>query len=61
MKIGEFNDEHPTGKDCDRCWSGYPIPCTNKDCSGFIHAVFGDEDWDGYWLFTKCDTCGESE
>ena len=37
----------------------YPKKC---ECGGLIHADFGDEYFDGdYWLFTKCDKCGESE
>ena len=54
-------DPHAVGdKECRNGWCGdhYPIPC---DCGGLIHADFGDEDWDGYWLHTKCDKCGESE
>jgi hypothetical protein len=39
--------------------SGYPKPC---ECGGLIHADFGDENYDcDYWLWTKCDQCGESE
>jgi hypothetical protein len=41
------------------CGNGYPKPC---ECGGLIHADFGDEDSDcNYWLYTKCDRCGESE
>jgi hypothetical protein len=41
------------------CGGNYPKPC---ECGGLIHADFGDENWDGdYWLYTKCDRCGESE
>ena len=48
---------------CSAGWcdggSNYPITC---DCGGLIHANFGDEDSDcNYWLYTKCDRCGESE
>lgn len=52
-------EPHPVGSDCDECWGdSYPKTC---ECGGNIHAVFGDENWDGYWLYTKCDRCGESE
>lgn len=51
--------EHIVGDgDCEGCWRGYPVPC---DCGGLIHAEFGDETEDGYWLLTKCDLCGEPE
>jgi hypothetical protein len=30
-------------------------------CPGLIHASFGDEMEDGYWLYTRCDVCGEAE
>ena len=52
---------------CDEGWcSGqgfsYPKPCETTDgCPGLVHANFGDESWDGYWLYTKCDVCGEPE
>ncbi len=46
-------------KKCGECWSGYPREC---ECGGLIHASFGDENYDcDYWLYTKCDKCGESE
>jgi len=53
-------DRHLIGdKECKECWSGYPKKC---ECGGLIHASFGDEDCDeNYWLYTKCDKCGESE
>ena len=53
-------NEHQVGKkDCEDCWGNYPKDC---ECGGLIHAAFGDENSDGdYWLYTKCDKCGESE
>lgn len=57
--LGDLDDQHPIGDQaCDECWSGYPKPC---GCGGLVHATFGDEDYDGYWLYTKCDQCGERE
>ncbi len=46
---------------CDACWSGYPKLCETPECNGLVHASFEDENWDGYWLYTRCDRCGESE
>jgi hypothetical protein len=40
---------------CDECWTGFPRPCK---CGGLIHADFGDEVEEGYWLHEKCDRCG---
>lgn len=52
--------EHPTGQDCQECWSDFPRPCTNEGCNGLVHAVFGDENYDGdYWLYYKCTACGD--
>ncbi len=49
-------------EECTEGWcgnQGYPKRC---GCGGLVHADFGDEDFDGdYWLYTKCDKCGESE
>lgn len=58
---GEQIYAHTIGnKDCGEGWCGssYPKAC---ECGGLIHADFGDESYDGYWLHTKCDKCGESE
>lgn len=58
----EHDDGHPVGNpDCDLCWEGYPRPCEGDGCDGLVHAVFGDESWDGYFLWTRCDVCGEAE
>lgn len=63
--FGEIGYEHETGNaECDAGWCGgfaYPKPCEEEGCTGLIHANFGDESWDGYWLETKCDVCGERE
>ncbi len=58
-----MNYDHIIGdKECNKGWcsiDSYPKQCK---CGGLIHADFGDENWDGdYWLYTKCDKCGESE
>jgi len=59
---GEGLYKHKIGdEDCKEGWCGnnYPKRCK---CGGLIHADFGDEDTDSnYWLYTKCDKCGESE
>ena len=42
--------------ECDNCWDGWPKRCS---CGGWVHAVFGDENYDGdYWLEKWCDKCG---
>lgn len=61
---GEGMYQHVVGdENCRAGWCAgrgpYPKPC---ECGGLIHADFGDEDSDcNYWLYTKCDRCGESE
>ena len=50
-------------RQCNEGWCNggdeYPKPCK---CGGLIHADFGDEDEDGgYWLYVKCDKCGQGE
>lgn len=62
MVSDEEGKVHRVGDpNCDEGWCGggeFPKPCS---CGGLIHADFGDEDADGdYWLYTKCDRCGES-
>lgn len=61
---GEGLYQHTIGDtECGEGWCGvdYPKPC-EYDCGGLVHADFGDENADGdYWLYTKCDECGESE
>ena len=66
--VGEYDEPHSAGDaECGIGWcsgSGwsYPHPCEREGCSGLVHAEFGDEDWDcNYWLYTKCDVCGESQ
>ena len=62
LVFGDVDYEHEVGNSsCGTGWCGssYPKPC---ECGGLIHANFGDEDMDcNYWLYTKCDKCGESE
>ena len=62
FQVGDLDYEHEIGNpDCEKGWcgNGYPKKC---DCGGLIHADFGDEDSDcNYWLYTKCDKCGESD
>lgn len=62
MKLGDPENDHPIGDaDCPTCWPNYPRPCA-RGCPGLVHAEFGDENADcEYWLYTKCDVCGESE
>jgi len=57
---GEGLYQHEIGNaNCQEGWcsggGGFPHPCR---CGGLIHADFGDEDWDDYWLYRKCDRCG---
>lgn len=62
FSFGDTDDLHTRGNaDCRINWCGthYPKPCEQKNCKGLVHANFGDEDYDGYWLFTQCDVCGE--
>ena len=61
MSFGDPPEEHEIGnKKCDMCWGDeYPKKC---ECGGLIHAEFGDEDKDdNYWLYVKCDKCGEED
>lgn len=53
--FGNATDPHRVGdEDCAECYKG-PFPC---DCGGLLHYEFGDENWDDYWLYSKCDRCG---
>ena len=57
----EWAEEHIVGnKNCDVEWCacpGWPREC---QCGGLIHAAFGDENEDcDYWLYQKCDRCGD--
>lgn len=68
MQLGNPVDEHEVGdRACGECWGWYPKSCDNITregtgvCPGLIHASFGDESSDGYWLYTKCDVCGMAE
>lgn len=59
IKFGDSSDLHKVGDaECGEGWCGssYPMPCK---CGGLIHANFGDEDYDGYWLYKMCDKCGD--
>jgi len=66
--VGEsgFEEDHYIGdKECRIGWCdagmSYPKECPHCN-GGLIHAAFGDENADcEYWLYTKCDKCGESE
>jgi hypothetical protein len=63
------DEQHIVGNQACRegwCSGGSSYPHDHTDCEadprGLVHAAFGDENADGdYWLFTKCDACGESE
>jgi hypothetical protein len=60
---GEGLYEHEVGNtECREGWcgNGFPRPCPDPACDGLVHADFGDEDMDcNYWLYKKCDKCGE--
>lgn len=68
MPVGEpgLENEHEVGNpDCKVGWCsgrGWAYPHRHGGgCAGLVHAEFGDEDYGGdYWLWTKCDGCGES-
>jgi len=64
FQVRKIDNKHEVGnKDCIEGWCGgnYPRKC-EKCGKGLVHADFGDENFDGgYWLYTKCDVCGESE
>lgn len=60
----DSDSAHSVGKsECRSGWCGleYPKSCQRSECDGLVHANFGDEDTEGYWLYTACDKCGESE
>jgi hypothetical protein len=63
MPLGDSGDEHIVGAPkCLACWADYPKACEQEGCTGLVHASFGDENADcEYWLYTKCDVCGEPE
>lgn len=65
IEVGDTKDAHPVGDlTCTAGWCGsnYPKPCDAPGCTGLIHSEFGDESSNGdYWLYTKCDVCGEAE
>jgi len=58
---GEGLYHHEVGnQECTSGWCDgdrYPKHCK---CGGLIHADFGDEGLDGYWLYKKCDKCGDN-
>lgn len=61
LVFGDSDDKHIVGdEECCVGWcgnsQGYPKRCV---CGGLIHANFGDENWDDYWLYEMCDRCGE--
>jgi len=48
-------EEHEKGNSlCSECWKGFPKKCK---CGSLIHASFGDETDDGYWLYQRCENC----
>lgn len=67
MTVEVDGKPHEVGdKDCHEGWCGgaygYPRSCGRSGCDGLVHAEFGDEDSDcNFWLYTKCDKCGEPE
>ena len=58
---GEGVWQHEVGNDeCTEGWCGCHGWPKNCKCGGLIHADFGDEGYDcDYWLYMKCDLCGE--
>lgn len=54
----EFSEsDHKKGDvNCSECWPDYPKLCK---CGGLVHAEFGDESWDDYYLIRECDQCGD--
>lgn len=66
FQVGDIDYQHRIGDpNCREGWcmgGVFPKPCDKKGCDGLVHADFGDENADcDYWLYTKCDKCGESE
>lgn len=67
ITVGEWDAQHPVGDAgcmvgwCAGVYGVFPHPCGRKECTGLMHAEFFEEDWDGYYLSTKCDVCGEPE
>lgn len=65
--VGDLDYPHRVGDaKCDEGWCGNSYPRPHEGCeagpNGLVHADFGDENGDGdYWLYTKCDGCGEAE
>lgn len=50
--------DHVVGDvECDGCWSGSPTPhdCGTPGC--LRHTEFGDENYDGFWLYETGDLC----
>lgn len=67
ITVGDNDNRHTVGDaECTVGWcggiSGYPENCEfTEGCNGLVHAEFGDENGDGdYWLYYKCDQCGET-
>lgn len=57
------DDLHFVGDDtCPAGWcnGGRSRPFLHEGCGGLVHANFGDENYDDYWLVTQCDKCGEA-
>lgn len=52
-----LHEHESEGTDCPTCWPEYPRTCTQEGCDGLVHAEFGDESWDDYWLFYRCLKC----
>ncbi len=62
--FGESDEPHRIADPgCDVGWCAgregdFPRQCEEGDCVGLVHANFGDESWDDYWLYERCDACG---
>lgn len=57
--VGETDDLHRVGDwACNVGWCtgrDFPRACKEDGCPGLVHVSFGDESYEGYWLYEKCD------
>jgi hypothetical protein len=60
FSFGDVDYEHVVGdSSCRACWS-YEIGPHDCEIEGCLeHDQFGDENWDGYWLYHLGDLCRE--
>jgi len=55
MLEGVWTDHKNGDERCPACWPHYPVKCA---CGGLVHAEYGDDTDNGYWLAKHCDKCG---